>query len=138
LTEYWVHRTVMHGAGRTNPFATEHLDHHRRPHRTEQLRFDRNLWWKVAGGGVTFVVIAPLGGVAMAAAAAVTFAAAYAAYTDVHHRIHHVEPANAYRRWANRQHMAHHFGGPRTNYGVTTPLWDAVFRTRVKADARPQ
>lgn len=129
LTEYWVHRTVMHAPGRKNPFAVEHLDHHRRPLRTEQLRFDRNLWWKVAGGMVTFALVWPLAGLWSAAAAAVAFAASYAWYTDVHHRIHHVEPTSAYRRWALRQHHTHHFGGPRTNYGVTTPLWDHIFGT---------
>jgi sterol desaturase/sphingolipid hydroxylase (fatty acid hydroxylase superfamily) len=143
LTEYWVHRSVMHAPGRSNAFAVEHLDHHRRPLRTEQLRFDRNLWWKVGGGTLTFALVAPLAGWWCAAAAAATFAASYAVYTDVHHRIHHQEPTGWYRRWARRQHYAHHFGGPRTNYGVTTSIWDRVFRTaaanpRVSRPGRPR
>ena len=34
-----------------------------------------------------------------------------------------------YGRWARRHHFHHHFVDPKTNHGVTTPLWDLVFRT---------
>ena len=36
---------------------------------------------------------------------------------------------SAYSRWAARRHLSHHFGLPNSNHGVTTPLWDLVFRT---------
>ena len=42
----------------------------------------------------------------------------------------------AYGRWARRHHLHHHFASPKKNHGVTSPLWDWVFRTY--AAPRPQ
>ena len=38
-------------------------------------------------------------------------------------------PRSWYARWARRHHFSHHFTDARYNHGVTTPLWDLVFRT---------
>ena len=63
---------------------------------------------------------------------AVGWAVGYATYELLHWRSHHREPANAFTRYLHRRHMAHHRGGLHGNFGVTTPLWDTVFRTHVK------
>ena len=57
------------------------------------------------------------------------WAAGYAAYEQFHWREHHRPPLGPWERAARRRHFAHHFGAPRTNYGVTTALWDHVFGT---------
>jgi hypothetical protein len=35
-----------------------------------------------------------------------------------------------YGRWARGHHFHHHFVDARVNYGVTSPVWDVVLRTR--------
>lgn len=50
----------------------------------------------------------------------------------VHRRMHTHAPRNAYGRWARRHHLHHHFANPKTNHGLTTSLWDHVFRTYEK------
>src|SRR5690606_33109794 len=55
--------------------------------------------------------------------------AMYAAYEVAHRRIHTHPPVNRYGRWSRRNHLRHHFGAPRRNYGVTVPVWDRVFGT---------
>ncbi len=56
-------------------------------------------------------------------------ACGYAAY-GLSHAIIHVRrfrrPLG--RRWAAMHHIHHHH--PETNFGVTTPFWDIVLRTR--------
>ena len=59
----------------------------------------------------------------------VGWAAGYAAYEQFHWREHHRPPLGPWERDARRRHFAHHFGAARTNYGVTTALWDRVFGT---------
>lgn len=47
----------------------------------------------------------------------------------VHRRLHTHAPRTAYGRWARRHHLHHHFANPKRNHGITTSLWDHVFRT---------
>ena len=46
--------------------------------------------------------------------------------------MHTHAPRNAYGRWARRHHLHHHFANPKVNHGLTTSLWDHVFRTYEK------
>ena len=55
--------------------------------------------------------------------------AMYFAYEVAHRRTHTRAPRNRYARWARRNHLHHHFGAPKRNFGVTTPLWDRVWGT---------
>lgn len=135
-TEYAVHRWVMHRpGGGGDPVSAEHLDHHANPDRTTELRLDRNLLWKAAAFAVVAVPGTALAGRRAGLAAAVAFTAGYAAYTDLHHRIHHRPPRNRLSRAVWRHHLAHHFGSPRRGYGVTSSVWDAVAGTRNRVDA---
>jgi sterol desaturase/sphingolipid hydroxylase (fatty acid hydroxylase superfamily) len=53
----------------------------------------------------------------------------WSTYEVLHQSIHVNGPRGPYTRWAARYHLSHHFGHSRSNFGVTTPLWDLVFRT---------
>lgn len=53
----------------------------------------------------------------------------YATYELLHRREHTWAGFGAYGRWARRHHFAHHYSDARFNHGVTSPLWDLVFRT---------
>jgi len=50
-------------------------------------------------------------------------------YETVHYRVH-VGDAN--RGWIARQrrmHFHHHFRNSKQSFGVTTPIWDYIFKT---------
>ena len=52
-------------------------------------------------------------------------------YEVLHRRAHTRPPRGTYGRWRRRNHFAHHFANPRRALGVTTPVWDLVFATRL-------
>lgn len=140
VTEYGVHRWAMHGRKGSNPWSEEHLDHHARPYRTFELKFDRNTLWKALGVPVVGIPVAAAvgarrgvaAGLQCGLAAGVSFSTAYASYTHLHHVIHHEPPRTALGRITRKRHLAHHFSTPRLNFGVTSAaaVWDPVGRTR--------
>lgn len=126
--EYCIHRWLGHDSRfRPNLFETEHTQHHAHAHYFAP-------WWKkgiaacLALVGTALPAVALLGmgpGLAFAAG----LAGFYTFYEILHRRAHTHEGFGAYGRWARRHHFWHHFGDPRVNHGVTSPLWDMAFRT---------
>jgi sterol desaturase/sphingolipid hydroxylase (fatty acid hydroxylase superfamily) len=53
----------------------------------------------------------------------------YLAYEAVHLRIHSPAPGGPILRALRRRHYYHHFADDHYCYGVTSPLWDVVFRS---------
>ena len=53
----------------------------------------------------------------------------YVWYDLTHYYLHHAAPTTAFGKWLRRYHLVHHFQTPEVRYGITTPLWDHVFRT---------
>ena len=53
----------------------------------------------------------------------------YVWYDLTHYYLHHAAPTTAFGKWLRRYHLVHHFQTPEVRYGITTPLWDLVFRT---------
>lgn len=51
-------------------------------------------------------------------------------YELVHYRVHLSLSGSAVLQNQRRAHFYHHFSDARRNFGVTSPLWDYVFRTR--------
>ena len=45
------------------------------------------------------------------------------------HGVHHAVPKTTMGKQLREQHMRHHFQDHRFGYGVSSPLWDVVFRT---------
>jgi uncharacterized membrane protein HdeD (DUF308 family) len=58
------------------------------------------------------------------------FLAGYLAYEYVHLALHHWRMPTRWARALQRRHLAHHHGDDRTWFGVTSPFWDWIFRTR--------
>lgn len=129
LLEYWIHRELGHR--RTgNPFGVEHVRHH-----ATTSYFAPSLKKAAVAtpviGLLGLLLAWPLGagpGLAFAAG----LGAAYVAYEVVHRRAHTHPPRGRYGRWLRRHHFHHHFHAPATNHGVTSPVWDVVFRTRAR------
>ena len=121
--EYVFHRWVFHGPLRS--MAHGHALHHADPRGYDSLPF-------FLPALVLFCVVAACALLAPAAdvwllASGIAFG--YVAYGLAHFMIHHKRFRNAWlRRWAARHHIHHHH--PRSNFGVTTPVWDALLSTR--------
>lgn len=127
LAEYGTHRMAMHAPRNSSPLARDHLDHHGDPDWTVALRPDlHNLGFKSGAFALsTIVVSVPF---------AVGFTAGYATYTYLHDRIHHRAPETALARRVWTAHYRHHFEAPQRNFGVTSSLWDGMFRTGASSD----
>ncbi len=58
------------------------------------------------------------------------FIAGYLFYDLTHYATHHFPMRNGIWKFLKRYHMQHHYKTPNARYGVSSPLWDFVFRTK--------
>lgn len=58
------------------------------------------------------------------------FVTGYLAYDLLHYATHHSRMRLRFLKYLKRYHMIHHFQRPDRYFGVTSPLWDALFHTR--------
>lgn len=127
MLEHLIHNYLgHHGRGR-NPFGVEHMRHH-----ATTSYFAPTSKKALAATPVILLAWALLAwglGLALGTAYASGLAIMYVAYEVVHRRCHTHPPRGAYGRWLRRNHFHHHFLSPKTNHGVTSPLWDYIFGT---------
>lgn len=137
--EYALHAWAGHWARGRTDFSREHLAHH------ADTRYFSPARKKVRAATPAVAATALLGsallGAPLGCAAAGGLALAYAGYEVLHRRLHTHPPRGPYGRWARKHHFHHHFAGPGTNHGVTSPIWDIVFGTlarpgRIRVPAR--
>ena len=135
LAEYLLHRFVFHGASAKRLGASEHRRHH------AQVDYFAPWWQKALAALAATAVVLPLAIVAQGATIGLFFTAGfigmYLLYEILHRRAHTHPPTGPYGRWLRRNHFAHHFVDPRRGQGVTTPVWDRVFRTRLPVERVP-
>lgn len=60
----------------------------------------------------------------------------YQAYEYVHVACHHLPMRNRWASLLKRHHAIHHHRDETVNFGVTTTIWDSVFRTTYKPSAQ--
>ena len=129
LVEYLLHRFVFHGTSPKSIGAAEHRQHHARPDYFAP-------WWQKALAALAVTAVL-LPGVAFAVGVEISlcftlgFIAMYLLYEVLHRRAHTHPPRGRYGRWHRRNHFAHHFADPRRAHGVTSPVWDRMFGTRL-------
>lgn len=130
LTEYWLHRLVFHwepdnAFGRRMHFII-HGIHHDHPNDKMRLVMPPSVsiplaalffgaFWLIVGAAAF-----PLFG---------GFLLGYLAYDYTHYYVHHFVPKSDLGKKLREQHMRHHFQDHRFGYGVSSPVWDVVFRT---------
>ena len=129
--EYLLHRFVLHGLP---PFARWHAEHHQRP--TALIGSPTLL---SAALFATFAALPAwwLLGAWPAAALVFGLIPGYLLYGLTHHAMHHAVPGGrvgrswlaARRRWHAQHHAAMAFGAARQHFGVSSSLWDRLFRT---------
>lgn len=59
------------------------------------------------------------------------FIVGYLCYDYTHYAVHHFDLQSSVGRYLKRHHMQHHFRDPNRNFGVSSPLWDWVFRSDI-------
>lgn len=64
------------------------------------------------------------------------FILGYVCYDTIHYATHHLPMHNRLGQWLKQYHALHHYQDANLGYGVSTPLWDYVFRTRPKRTPR--
>jgi sterol desaturase/sphingolipid hydroxylase (fatty acid hydroxylase superfamily) len=130
FVEYCFHRWLFHG--RVDLLEQGHRKHHEQPLANDSLPF--------FAPPLAAFTLAGLLAVVLPTTTALLFtggmAAGYAAYGLTHSVFHHVRFRRLFaRRWAAAHHI--HHCHPGSNFGVTTPLWDIVLRTRYRS-TRPR
>lgn len=127
LAEWGFHNFVGHKLrGRTSG-SREHLRHH------AEREYFAPASWKAKQAVLFAALTAPIAALLVGPVAGVAwttgFYAAYLGYELVHRRLHTHAPPNRYGRFLRLHHFGHHFRHPNQNHGVTSALWDVVFRT---------
>jgi sterol desaturase/sphingolipid hydroxylase (fatty acid hydroxylase superfamily) len=131
LTEYWLHRLVFHWEpdhvlGRRLHFIIPGV-HHDPPNDRLRLVMPPAVSVPLAAlflWGFTLIFGTP--------AAYPIFAGlilGYLGYDYTHYYVHHFVPKSNLGKRLREQHMRHHFQDHRYGFGVSSPLWDVVFRT---------
>lgn len=69
------------------------------------------------------------GGVKLAEPIYAGFALGYLCYDGTHYAVHHFKQTSRIGRFLKRHHMLHHHADHDGGFGVSSPLWDIVFRT---------
>jgi sterol desaturase/sphingolipid hydroxylase (fatty acid hydroxylase superfamily) len=60
------------------------------------------------------------------------FALGYVCYDTIHYATHHFAMKNRVGLWLKQYHLRHHYKEDEAGFGVSSPLWDYVFRTTRK------
>ncbi len=65
------------------------------------------------------------------------FVIGYLFYDGTHYFVHHFTPRSRWGKLLRRHHMTHHFADHEGGFGVSSPLWDHVFRTLPHKPTKP-
>ncbi len=130
LVEYLLHRFVFHFEPRT-PIGFKiqfmiHGVHHQYPRDPKRLVMPpvvsltlAILFWYLFRHSLGIYAFAFFPG----------FVAGYIIYDMTHYAIHHFKPPKNKLRMLWKHHLKHHYQMPDKAFGVSTPLWDYIFRT---------
>ena len=143
LAEWLLHKYVFHYFGpapwqRRFHFIA-HGMHHDYPQDADRLVMPLGI--SVPAGLVFFLLAAAIFALPEASMLFVGFGVGYLFYDGVHYYTHHMKARSRFGKFLKKHHMVHHFTGVDGLYGVSSPLWDYVFRTqhdrRAKKDPAP-
>lgn len=131
LFEYLLHRFVFHyeptsGFGKKMAYLF-HGIHHAFPNEADRLVMPpvTSIPLAAAVFGVHYTLAGSKGFPLFAG-----FLAGYLYYEFVHYSVHHKKrPSALWKEPQRKNHLLHHFKEPEGRFGVTSPLWDFVFRT---------
>lgn len=124
FAEYLVHRFVLH---HVPMFAAVHQGHHDSP---RDFIGTPTLISVTMFFGLAFWPVLELSNLQIASAWMAGLLSGYLSYISVHYAVHHVgSRRSGLLKQLKRQHALHHHRDGHRNFGVTTSIWDRVFRT---------
>jgi len=133
LLEYIIHRYVFHyepksRLGKQFHFIV-HGVHHDYPNDARRLVMPPSVSIPLAI--VFWVLFAVIFG-RFAPPISAGFGFGYVCYDSIHYAIHHFAMKRGVWLWLKQYHLRHHYNDEQAGYGVSSPLWDYVFRTTRK------
>jgi 4-hydroxysphinganine ceramide fatty acyl 2-hydroxylase len=138
LYEYWMHRVLFHwpakAAWSRRMVFVVHGCHHADPQDPERAVMPPAAAapYALAVWGVCALALPePADNVFFAG-----FLAGYLHYDLTHWACHQARPRTRWGQMVRLHHLRHHAPGANGNYGVSTPLWDHVFRTVMGKESR--
>jgi sterol desaturase/sphingolipid hydroxylase (fatty acid hydroxylase superfamily) len=133
LTEYLIHRFIFHyepktGWGKRLHYVV-HGVHHDYPNDARRLVMPPVISIPLAFlfYGLFLLIFGTL---APPVFAGLVFG--YVCYDMLHYATHHLAMNRGARLWLKQYHLRHHFKDDQVGYGISSPLWDYVFRTTRK------
>ncbi len=136
FTEYMLHRFVFHykaksERGKRITFLF-HGIHHAQPKDKTRLVMPPVVSLPLAllfYGAFVLIVGKLLGVPAWVSPTFSGFIAGYLTYDLTHYATHHFPMRRGVFKFLKRYHMQHHYKTPNMRFGVSSPLWDNVFKT---------
>lgn len=131
LTEYVMHRFVFHYVPKSAIGLRLHFlfhgVHHDYPNDAMRLVLPPSISIPLATG-FYFLFLAIIPAAYMDAFFAV-FLTGYLVYDISHYALHHSNFNNRFWKKLKHHHMQHHYADPTKGYGVSSALWDKIFRS---------
>jgi len=133
LIEYLIHRYIFHYEPKTRWGKQLHFVihgvHHDYPNDARRLVMPPVISIPLAFlfFGLFFLIF---GSLAPAVFAGLVFG--YLCYDMLHYATHHLAMKRGVWLWLKQYHLRHHFKDDQIGYGISSPLWDYVFRTTRK------
>lgn len=134
LFEYLFHRFVFHFHPK-NPTVKKfwyllHEVHHEYPN--DRLRLVLPPAESILFAVLAYFVISSLLPLRVFYPFVMGFTAGYLIYDMVHYSVHHRPMKGEFAGFFKQHHLRHHFQEGDRGYGVSSPLWDYVFRTEYR------
>jgi len=137
FTEYTLHRFLFHYEAKSEAaqkiFFLFHGVHHAQPQCKTRLVMPPavSVPLAVVVYGVMYLLFVVLFGLPHWMGPVMSgFTVGYLFYDLTHYATHHFAMRNGIWKWLKRYHMQHHYKTPNARYGVSSPLWDYIFRTK--------
>jgi dihydroceramide fatty acyl 2-hydroxylase len=137
FTEYIMHRFVFHYEPESEPmqkmFFLFHGVHHAQPQLKTRLVMPPII--SIPMAIVFYALFALVFGVLLDLPYLVAptfsgFIIGYLIYDMIHYATHHFPMRSRAMKYLKRYHMMHHFKTPSARFGVSSPAWDIVFKTK--------
>jgi dihydroceramide fatty acyl 2-hydroxylase len=137
FAEYTLHRFLFHYQART-PFQERvfflfHGVHHAQPQVKTRLVMPLPVSIPMSAllYGLIHLIVAVLLQAPMWVGPIMSgFLIGYLAYDLTHYATHHWAMRSGLGKFLKRHHMQHHYKDPKSRFGVSSPIWDFVFRTQ--------
>jgi sterol desaturase/sphingolipid hydroxylase (fatty acid hydroxylase superfamily) len=141
FSEYILHRFLFHYEPRTERqrkiFFLFHGVHHAQPQVKTRLVMPPavSIPMALVFYGLFHLLLAVILGVPLwVGPLTAGFLAGYLIYDLTHYATHHLPMRKGFAKYLKRYHLKHHYKTPDQRFGVSSPLWDAVFGTKPADD----